>query len=77
MPRWESEMITTILSGRCKKNDKYRILESARVRALSGPSGKAAEDNVVERENFWGGRNYVTDYGLRITGNVRTDRRGI
>ena len=39
-------------------------------RALSSPSGEAAEDNVVERENFWGGRNYVTlrimDYGLRI-----------
>ena len=36
-------------------------------RALSSPSGEAAEDNVVERENFWGGRNYVTDYGLRVT----------
>ena len=32
-------------------------------RALSSPSGEAAEDNVVERENFRGGRNYVT---LRI-----------
>jgi len=32
-------------------------------RALSSPSGEAAEDNVVEREKFWGGRNY----GLRIT----------
>ena len=39
-------------------------------RALSSPSGEAAEDNVVERENFWGGRNYglrKTDYGKRIT----------
>ena len=38
-------------------------------RALSSPSGEAAEDNVVERENFGGGRNYglqITDYGLRI-----------
>ena len=39
-------------------------------RALSSPSGKGAEDNVVEREKFLGGQNYVTDYG-------RTDRRGI
>ena len=31
-------------------------------RALSSPSGEAAEDNVVERENFGGGRNYgITD----------------
>ena len=35
-------------------------------RALSSPSGEAAEDNVVERENFWGGRNYgITE--LRVT----------
>ena len=33
-------------------------------RALSSPSGEAAEDNVVERENFWDGRNYVTDNGI-------------
>ena len=32
-------------------------------RALSSPSGEAAEDNVVERENFWVGGNY----GLRVT----------
>ena len=37
-------------------------------RALSSPSGEAAEDNVVERENFVGGRNYrITDNGLRVT----------
>ena len=35
-------------------------------RALSSPSGEAAEDNVVEREKFWGGRNY----GLQITVTV-------
>ena len=42
-------------------------------RALSSPSGEAAEDNFEEREKFWCGRNY----GLRdgITGNGRTDRR--
>ena len=33
-------------------------------RALSSSSGEVAEDNVVERENFWGGQNYVTE--LRI-----------
>ena len=33
-------------------------------RALSSASGEAAEDNIVERENFCGWRNYVT---LRIT----------
>ena len=27
-------------------------------RALSSPSGEAAEDNIVEREKFWGGPNY-------------------
>ena len=35
-------------------------------RALSSPSGEAAEDNVEEREKFWVGRNYglrITDYG--------------
>ena len=32
-------------------------------RALSSPSGEAAEDNVEEREKFWVGRNY----GLRVT----------
>lgn len=42
-------------------------------RALSSPSGEAAEDNVVEREKFGVGRNY----GLRVTGNGWTDRRGI
>ena len=36
-------------------------------RALSSPSGEAAEDNVVERENFGGGRNYVTDNALWMT----------
>ena len=36
-------------------------------RALSSPSGEVAEDNGVEREKFWGGRNYVTDYGLWVT----------
>ena len=35
-------------------------------RALSSPSWEVAEDNVVVREKFWGGRNYVTD-------NVITD----
>ena len=39
--------------------------------ALSSPSGEAAEDKVVERENFWGGQNYVTDY---VTGIIGTDR---
>ena len=37
-------------------------------RALSSPSGEAAEDNVVEREKFWGGGitdNGITDNGLR------------
>ena len=32
-------------------------------RALSSPSGEAAEDNVEESEKFWVWRNY----GLRIT----------
>ena len=36
-------------------------------RAVSSPSEGVVEDNVIERENFWGGRNYVTDYRLRIT----------
>ena len=40
-------------------------------RALSSPSGEAAEDNVVEREKFWGRRNYgITEFGvteLRVT----------
>ena len=40
-------------------------------RALSSPSGEAAEDNVEEREKFGGGRNYVTDNG--ITDNRITD----
>ena len=44
-------------------------------RALSSPSGEAAEDNVVEREKFWDKRNYVTDNG--ITDYGRTDIRGI
>ena len=30
-------------------------------RALSSPSGEAAEDNVVKRENLGGGQNYVTE----------------
>ena len=34
-------------------------------RALSSSSGEAAGDNVEERENFGGGRNYITE--LRIT----------
>ena len=43
-------------------------------RALSSPSGEAAEDNVEEREKFWVGRNYglLTDY-LRTTGDGQTD----
>ena len=41
-------------------------------RALSSPSGEAAEDNVVERENFEA--DGITDY---VTDNGRTDRRGI
>ena len=43
-------------------------------RALSSPSGEAAEDNVVERENFGGGRNYVTDNGITDNG-LRKDRQ--
>ena len=39
----------------------------------------AAEDNVEERENFGGGRNYVTDNGITdngITDNgLRKDRQ--
>ena len=31
-------------------------------RALSSPSGEAAEDNVVERENFGGGIMYLRSY---------------
>ena len=46
-------------------------------RAISSSSGEAAEDNVVEKGNFGVGRNYVTDYGLRVTDNGWTDRRGI
>ena len=44
-------------------------------RALSSPSGEAAEDNVVEREKFWVGRNYGLGYGLRIpdSGDGQTD----
>ena len=34
-------------------------------RALSSPSGEAAEDNVEERENFGSGG--ITGYGSRIT----------
>ena len=43
-------------------------------RALSSPSGEAAEDNVEEREKFWVGRNYglLTDY-LRTMGDGQTD----
>ena len=33
-------------------------------RALSSPSGEAAEDNVVEREKFWGGRNHYNGNGI-------------
>ena len=35
-------------------------------RTLSSPSMEAAEDNTVEREKFWGERNYglrIPDYG--------------
>ena len=39
-------------------------------RALSSPSGEAAEDNVVERENF--GACGITGYGL-LTGDGQTD----
>ena len=47
-------------------------------RALSSPSGEvAAEDNVVERENFWGRRNYIMELRYGITDYGRTDRRGI
>ena len=42
-------------------------------RALSSPSGEAAEDNVEEREKFWVGRNY----GLLTGDGGWTDRRGI
>ena len=44
-------------------------------RALSSPSGEAAEDNVEEREKFWVGRNYglLTDHGPRTTGDGQTD----
>ena len=46
-------------------------------RALSSPSGEAAEDNVEEREKFWVGRNYglLTDYGL-LTGDDQTIEDG-
>ena len=40
-------------------------------RALSSPSGEAAEDNVEERENFRSGG--IMGYGLRITGDGQTD----
>ena len=39
-------------------------------RALSSPSGEAAEDNVVEIEKNFGARGItdnVMDYGLRVT----------
>ena len=39
-------------------------------RALSSPSGEAAENNVEERENFGSGR--ITGY-LWITGDGQTD----
>ena len=42
-------------------------------RALSSPSGEAAEDNVEERENLGAGG--ITE--LRVTDNGWTDRRGI
>ena len=39
-------------------------------RALSSPSGEAAEDNDEEREKFWEGGimgyGLLTDYGLRM-----------
>ena len=46
-------------------------------RALSSPSGEAAEDNVEERENsevkqFFGSGG-ITGYGLRTTGYGQTD----
>ena len=44
-------------------------------RALSSPSGEAAEDNVEERENSEVTQFLVTGYGLRTDGrtDVRTD----
>ena len=33
-------------------------------RALSSPSGEAAEDNVEEREKFWSGWNYGNGNGI-------------
>ena len=33
-------------------------------RALSSPSGGAAEDNVVEREKFWAGGITLRNYGI-------------
>ena len=44
-------------------------------RALSSPSGEAAEDNIEKREKFWVGQNYrlrITSY-LRVTGDGQTD----
>ena len=43
--------------------------------ALSSPSGEAAEDNVVERENFGAGE--ITELRYGIADNGRTDRHGI
>ena len=48
-------------------------------RALSSPSGEAAEDNVEEREKFWVGRNYglLTDYLQNTDNGGWPDRHGI
>jgi len=59
-----------MIARKAKLSKKRIVLEKNQKvpaqRALSSPSGEAAEDNVVERENFWGGRNYgITDNGKR------------
>ena len=36
-------------------------------RALSSPSGEAAEDNVEEREKFWGGGIKDRNMELQVT----------
>ena len=40
-------------------------------RALSSPSGELAEDNIVEREKFWGGRNYGITLRNYVTEGLR------
>ena len=43
-------------------------------RALSSPSGEAEEDNVEEREKFWGADGLRrTDYGPQTIGDGQTD----